>query len=219
LVTSSPVKSILVNVALPGPGPPLVALINTSATDSYIDPTLVHKRGLPLTLLGQPITVTNFDGKFSSSGKVTHTCVLSFKLENHCIKSYPLLVLPLPKEAPIILGFDFLSQSGVGVDFKSQTVSLRSPNDPSLSGVKLRVLASSRDLVEPPAWVPNWVDQVNYTPPNLKKCRELLPEKYHDHLDVFSKANAESLPQHTEHDIKIELLPDTTPPPLGESTG
>ena len=63
-----------------------------------------------------------------------------------------------------------------------------------------------------PKWVPNWIDEVDYVPPDLAKCREMVPVKYHDLLNVFSKANAESLPSHTEDDIKIDLLPNTSPP-------
>ena len=39
-----------------------------------------------------------------------------------------------------------------------------------------------------------------------------LSSKYHNLLDVFSKTNAESLPTLTEDNIKINLLPNTSPP-------
>ena len=40
-----------------------------------------------------------------------------------------------------------------------------------------------------------------------------VPEVYHDFADVFSKANASSLPPHRDFDLKIELEDGASPPP------
>ena len=42
--------------------------------------------------------------------------------------------------------------------------------------------------------------------------KELVPERYHDFLDVFSKEKGESLPDHTDHDLRVNFIPDSTPP-------
>ena len=47
------------------------------------------------------------------------------------------------------------------------------------------------------------------SPPDLLSS---VPEDYHDYADVFSKANASTLPPHRDYDLKIELEEGTTPP-------
>ncbi|GAA5873416.1 hypothetical protein JCM1840_007376 [Sporobolomyces johnsonii] len=50
--------------------------------------------------------------------------------------------------------------------------------------------------------------RADHTPPSTDEldqiCRQ-IPGKYHDWLDVFSKASADSLPRHRPYDLKIEL--------------
>ena len=46
------------------------------------------------------------------------------------------------------------------------------------------------------------------SPPDLSS----VLEDYHDYADVFSKANASTLPPHHDYDLKIELEEGTTPP-------
>ncbi len=91
-------KSILVNLLLPRPRPPLVALIlmDPEATNSYIDSELVQERSLPTTKLDMPIDVTNFDGKTSRSGLVRYKCRTAINLQRHRIPKMDFLVLPLP---------------------------------------------------------------------------------------------------------------------------
>ena len=46
------------------------------------------------------------------------------------------------------------------------------------------------------------------SPPDLSS----VPEDYHNFADIFSKANASTLPPHRDYDLKIELEEGTTPP-------
>ena len=46
----------------------------------------------------------------------------------------------------------------------------------------------------------------------LSTVQGIVPAQYHDLLPVFSKSAADTLPPHRPYDLKINLLPGTTPP-------
>ncbi|CAD6885025.1 unnamed protein product, partial [Tilletia caries] len=54
--------------------------------------------------------------------------------------------------------------------------------------------------------------QVSDTPEYLQQVKNHVPVEYHDLLDAFSKAKADTLPPHRSHDHAIDLEPDTIPP-------
>jgi hypothetical protein len=61
-------------------------------------------------------------------------------------------------------------------------------------------------------------DPLNRDTEDLREqAREKVPERYHDLLDVFSKASSDDLPPHRPYDHKIELEPDAKPEDLGFS--
>ena len=47
-----------------------------------------------------------------------------------------------------------------------------------------------------------------YQKKEVRPLKEIVPERYHDFLDVFSKEKAERLPDHRPYDHAIELVPD-----------
>lgn len=42
----------------------------------------------------------------------------------------------------------------------------------------------------------------------VKNIEQMVPEKYHEFLDIFSKEASEQLPEHKPYDHAIELVPD-----------
>ena len=52
-------------------------------------------------------------------------------------------------------------------------------------------------------------------PDDIADILRIVPSQYHDLLDVFSKAKAETLPIHRPYDHTIDLLEETDLPPLG----
>lgn len=49
-------------------------------------------------------------------------------------------------------------------------------------------------------------------PEDMTEALEIVPTVYHDYIDVFSKDKGESLPEHQDYDIKIDLVPAEVPP-------
>ena len=72
---------------------------------------------------------------------------------------------------------------------------------------------SSGDEIEPPKDLTfDWLDEMDYEPPDITEARRIVPKEYHDFLDVFSKEKGELLPDHQPHDLQINLVPDSIPP-------
>ena len=49
-----------------------------------------------------------------------------------------------------------------------------------------------------------------------RSAEELVPQEFHEFLDVFDKQRLERLPQHRPHDLKIDLLEGAEVPPPGK---
>jgi predicted aspartyl protease len=50
------------------------ALLDSGATENFIDETTWQRLGIGQKELGKPITVTNVDGTENKKGKITHYC-------------------------------------------------------------------------------------------------------------------------------------------------
>ena len=132
---------------------------------------------MAITQLDRPITVTNFDGDPSSSGQVTHKCLAPFTIEGHKFTTLEFLVLPLPLDTPIVLGYDFQEMSGAVIDFGKRSIKFE--GNLARPRVQLRNSMMHPDLINPPSWSEwpkEWLEaDFDYIPPNLAKCLKLVP--------------------------------------------
>ncbi|SLM36152.1 Ribonuclease H-like domain [Lasallia pustulata] len=117
-------------------------------------------------------------------------------------------------EMPVILGLPWLQRNNPKVDFTNLSVQWRSaeedfpltqpPEETTIEGLTRKL----EDL------------RVNYIvqglqvvdPDDLESSTTLIPEAYQSLAEVFSEAQAETLPPHRERDHSINLLEGTTPP-------
>ena len=53
---------------------------------------------------------------------------------------------------------------------------------------------------------------VKKTDKNLADIGKQIPAEYHKYLTIFSEDGVNKLPNHSEHDLKIQLLPESKPP-------
>ena len=103
-----------------------------------------------------------------------------------------------------VLGFDFAQHSSLQFDWQQRSISF--PQH------QLRASTLDDYLEAPSDLRPDWIDQLDYDPPELAQLKELVPVQYHSFLDIFSKEKGESLPTRQSHDLRIELRPDVDPP-------
>lgn len=106
---------------------------------------------------------------------------------------------------PIILGLPWLQAHNPQIDWKS-------------GSVKFQSAYCQRHCLETSPPSPATLLCMDADP---KLC-QVVPNSYHEYLDVFSKRGADTLPPHRPYDCPIELLPGAEIPfgrifPLSES--
>ena len=77
---------------------------------------------------------------------------------------------------------------------------------------KFRLQPVHRIPTSPPSVLASTSSLPPSTPPPHPDLFKQVPKAYHDYLDVFSEAQANTLPPHRKYDLDIPLQPGTTPP-------
>jgi gag-polyprotein putative aspartyl protease len=91
------------------------ALLDSGATENFIDETTWQRLGIGRKELGRPITVTNVDGTENKKGKITHYCWLRIQKGTRD-KLQRFFVTDLGQDR-IILGYPFLYHFNPPVDW------------------------------------------------------------------------------------------------------
>ena len=205
-------KQIVVRLWFDGPNSkPVLALVDTGATESYVDVSLLKSHQLTTSELPTPIVVHSFDGSPHTAGPITQQVAPDVHFgppgvdQRHSVANVAFFVTKLPTPGPqVILGYDFAELTHLQINWKERSLSF--PRHFLRRASTVDYLSAPDDLR------PDWIDKIDYEPPESSKLRELIPSSYHDFIDVFSKERGESLPSHAAHDIKLDLFPDAIPP-------
>jgi hypothetical protein len=84
------------------------ALIDSGATENFMDKRVLRRLGVGRICLGQSKKVQNIDGTLNQAGEITHFCVLKTKLGEK-EKAQKFYITDLGKDR-IILGFPWLEE-------------------------------------------------------------------------------------------------------------
>jgi hypothetical protein len=96
------------------------ALIDSGATDNFIDEETWKRLGIGRKELSRPVTVHNIDGTENKQGKITHYCWLCIvKGEKHMLQRFYITALGKDR---IILGYPFLYDFNPKINWKSGKV-------------------------------------------------------------------------------------------------
>ena len=106
------------------------ALIDTGASDCFIDSSLVRDDPR-LISLSPPLLLTLFDGKETSSGKLTHAFAHTVVLPGGITRPVVSYVTTLHPSTKLVLGLSWLTAENALIDLSSRTVSLRHPSVPT----------------------------------------------------------------------------------------
>ena len=200
------------------------ALVDSGATDNFIDIAFARKHQLPTFPLDAPIPITLADGTAPTSGLITHWTVLDIKTPRTS-STVVFYLIDCPK-ITMILGHEWLNRVNPNIDWKTGEITQRvnaPPRFPTplpmhqktlkLSNATALILSASkfdaavrrRDPVYICTLVPAKVD--------ANPGEEVtLPDCYNEFSSVFEDRMQTQLPDHRDYDLKIELLPDTRPP-------
>jgi hypothetical protein len=97
------------------------ALIDSGATDNFIDEDTWKRLGIGRKELARPVTVHNVDGTENKQGKITHYCWLRIvKGDKHMLQRF--YITSLGKDR-IILGYPFLYDFNPKINWKTGKVS------------------------------------------------------------------------------------------------
>ena len=207
---------------------PVRILVDSGATDSFVDSTFIETLGLKPSFLDTPVTLHLFDASPSSSPVLTHFVLWDLNLPKFPHIPWKLLVADLPTSHQIVVGHDFLQKWNPDIDWILGNLK---PRTPSTSSPELQIHPPQLNLS---ALVSDKPGTPSPTSPNPARLRgaatgplfdddeepdaiedilRVVPKDYHDYVDVFSKVRAERLPPHRSYDHKFEF--DGPLPPAG----
>ena len=175
------------------------ALLDSGAGGIFLDQTFAQKHKLPLHPLETPIAVYNVDGSRNSAGTITHGTHLNLKIADYT-KPTEFYVTGLGQQTAI-LGFPWLKKENPDINWDTGTISLPEtqvnhlPTEPIT--VPLTINAKTLHSI-------TFAKQ--YAPEETAKpLKEMVPQEYHEYLDIFSETTANRFPASRPWDHKIEL--------------
>jgi hypothetical protein len=101
--------------------PQVSALVDSSATSSFIDQTFIAQHNIPVVKKSTPVPVKVIDGRTIASGAITHeTTPLELYIGKH-MEKIVLNIISTPHH-PIILGLPWLEVHNPIIDWRSRTL-------------------------------------------------------------------------------------------------
>ncbi|KAG5735334.1 hypothetical protein E4T56_gene11036 [Termitomyces sp. T112] len=126
--------NLLLHTTLPFTDKPIPTLVNSGATDNFVDESLAALAPQPLRRLPAPIPLKLFDGDSTPAGDITHCLEMTLTFADRQQQELRLLITKLHPSAPVILGFSWLRSTNPRVDWPSLTPCLNRDN-PTDSGL------------------------------------------------------------------------------------
>uniref|UniRef100_A0A3B3RW46 DUF4939 domain-containing protein n=1 Tax=Paramormyrops kingsleyae TaxID=1676925 RepID=A0A3B3RW46_9TELE len=161
------------------------ALVDSGAAGNFINVQLVRRMNIPLQPLAQPLTIQGVTGERMADGVIHYRTVpLEMRVGALHLESLEVLVLPKTRDL-LILGLPWLRQHNPHVDW-----------------VTGEILAWSRKCTNKCLSIPCKATTVESPNPS---DQEVIPLKYREFADVFSKERAFNLPPHRECDCAVNL--------------
>ena len=100
-------------------------LIDSGATENFIDPRTIERLRLPTCKLGQKRTIYNIDGTNNKAGSITHVCQLRLTWADQ-EKTGNFYVTDLGQDR-VVLGFPFLQDFNPKIDWEHKKIIPRGP--------------------------------------------------------------------------------------------
>ena len=177
------------------------ALIDSKATENFINHQFTTKHHLGTRKLDRPLHIWNVDGTKNSAGEITKYCDLWFRTgqQEHRVR---FLVTNLGTDW-IILGYPWLAQFNPDIDWPNTCV----------QGPKTQVytLKHQAPLLQKTTIAQQMAEATHN--PSKVNTKATIPNKYKQHAFIFSEKEAKHFPPERpgyDHQIKLKpLAPDT----------
>jgi len=203
------------------------ALVDSGASENFIDKAYVEASGIPMQQKTTPRRVLTVDGSEVTGGPVTHDAQVHLTI-NHHEEDIRLHYITIGN-APIILGLPWLKLHDSVIGWKNHTVKFHSdhcadrclPSSPRANTVpkekateqyykKTPGKEEDWEISETDPWevCPTVIDKIKENPKNSKNP---IPPEYHEFLEVFTEKEPMSPQLHRTHHHHIPLEKAKTP--------
>jgi hypothetical protein len=177
------------------------ALVNSRATENFMDKRALRQLGVGRICLGQAKKVRNVDGTLNQAGEIMHFCVLKTKLGKK-EKAQKFYITDLGKDH-IILGFPWLEEYNPRINWKEGTVEgqplhISTAHD-NLQYLLAKKLAQNLQINKA-SISQEWANREQRHQAEVE-----IPNKYKEYKDVFSEEGAKHFPPERPEDLEIKL--------------
>ena len=160
----------------------------------------------------KPVPVLNVDDTRNQEGDITHYVLLTVGVGKHAEKLW--CAVTCLGKVPLILGHDWLKKHNPNIDWTTGDVKLSRcpPKCKSLMDTWFTKLISDNESQE--MWIQalkNHKSKGNMDESTLEEAQKLVPHKYWEYLDVFSKLKSKRMPLRKPWDHGIDLKEDFPP--------
>jgi hypothetical protein len=177
------------------------ALIDSGATENFLDRRAVKWLGIGRICLGQTKKVCNVDGTLNQAGEITHFCILKSKLGEK-EKAQKFYITDLGRDQ-IILGYPWLHNFNPKIDWtngmvEGQPLHISTAND-NIQYLLAKKITQNMQI--------NKVS-ISQEWANCEKCHQAeveIPEKYKEFASVFSEEGVKRFPPERPEDLEIKL--------------
>src|SRR5258705_2307406 len=194
------------------------ALLDSGSSHSFVNEAFAMNNRLKFSYLPNPIPLKMFDRSTPSNVSKKVWMPITFSTgETHHLE---LFVTSLDENYSLILGYDWLAQHNLSIDWTETKITFREPKNLKgklASGRKIdihmvRTLMMTKlckDLGTP-TFV---ISMANLTPPQVTNTDTLdsILVKYHEFRDVFSGEKVDTLTPHRPYDLQINVKEGAKP--------
>jgi hypothetical protein len=186
------------------------ALIDSGATENFINPRTVERLQLPMKQLPHPRIIYNIDGTLNKAGSITHKCQLRVQFKD-ILRTIDFFITDLGQDRAV-LGFPFLKEFNPEINWDTGVISPTNQifiTPQQIWEHQWKVwrqdgkLLRKADLLHKVSFAQQWSAIADKTKEHLKESG--IPPKYQIHQQVFSEEGAKRLPPNRSEDMAITL--------------
>ena len=196
------------------------ALLDSGATEMFMDRDMAKKHGFKITKLERPLKVKNVNGTENSEGSITHQVEVNVFYKNH-VERMRIDVCNLEK-TEVILGMPWLQAHNPEINWETGEVKIT--RCPPLCGRNLvvkedieqrnKVRKRIRNVKKADKDEWEWMIEEKFDEEiklDREKVKEIVPQKFHKWLKSFGKVELERILTRKPWDHAINLKEDFIP--------
>ena len=179
------------------------ALVNSGATENFLDPRVMVKLQLPIEELESPRNILNIDRTNNKAGQITHKSRHNVKLGKSS-QEIDFFITDLEQDR-IVLGYPFLRMFNRTINWSNSGINHLSQI--TITPTKLWkhcqcVWEKDKKIcIRKTHFAQQWAAEVNQKRSKLLEAD--IPQRYSHHWKVFSEAEVERLPPTREENMHI----------------